>query len=201
MAKIGIMGGTFNPIHNGHIQMANSAYEQCQLQKILFMPSKIPPHKQGLNIVHENLRSDMVKIAISEFDCFAFSDFELRREGTTYTAETLTLLKEEHPLDQYYFIMGADSFFQFEMWYQPQIICNMASILVVGRDHATKKELLNQKEHLQQRFNADIAILTMEEVPVSSSDIRKRIAHGQSVDTMLPEGVIEYIKEHRLYLS
>lgn len=200
MANIGIMGGTFNPIHNGHVQMAKAAYEQCNLDQVLFMPSKIPPHKQGVNIVSEKLRSDMVKIAIEGYEYFSYSDFELLREGTTYTAETLTLLMEANPLDTYYFIMGADSFFQFEKWYQPQIICDKAHILVVGRDHATAEDMMTQKKHLEQVFNAKIHILTMEDVPISSSDIRKRIAGNQPVDAMLPPGVSQYIYKHGLYL-
>lgn len=95
--KIGIMGGTFNPIHLAHLQMASIAMEQKELDEVWFMPSKNPPHKDRQTILSEKIRSDMVRLAIKEEERFCFSDFELKRNGTTYTAETLELLQERVP--------------------------------------------------------------------------------------------------------
>ena len=103
MKQIGLMGGTFNPIHNAHLAMAAAALEQMALDEIWFMPSKNPPHKSSRDIVSEDLRSDMIRLAIQGAPQYIFSDFELRHEGTTYTAETLKRLQQEYPADRFYF--------------------------------------------------------------------------------------------------
>ncbi|MCR5607668.1 MAG: adenylyltransferase/cytidyltransferase family protein, partial [Lachnospiraceae bacterium] len=105
MMKIGIMGGTFNPVHNAHIKLALSAYEELNLDKVLFMPSKKPPHKDNNVILSDEVRSDMIKLAIKPYNFFEFSDFELIRNTTTYTSETLELL-DINDDNTYYFIMG-----------------------------------------------------------------------------------------------
>ena len=104
------MGGTFNPVHIAHISMAEAAYRQAKLDKVLFMPSKKPPHKQDINIISEKHREAMVKLAIRGIPYFEYSDFEFKREGTTYSAQTLELLCRQNPDDSYFFIMGGDSF-------------------------------------------------------------------------------------------
>ena len=119
MGRTGIMGGNFNPVHIAHISMAEAAYRQAKLDKVLFMPSKNPPHKQDINIIGEKHREAMVKLAIREIPYFEYSDFEFKREGTTYSAQTLELLCSQNPDDSYFFIMGGDSFFQVENWYMP----------------------------------------------------------------------------------
>ena len=106
MARIGIMGGTFNPIHNGHIKLADTAYKELSLDKIWFMPSKIPPHKDNSTIVDEQHRVNMINLAISDYDYFELSELELKREGTTYTSQTLEYLSEYYPDDIFYFIIG-----------------------------------------------------------------------------------------------
>ena len=142
--KIGIMGGTFNPIHLAHLQMASIAMEQKELDEVWFMPSKNPPHKDRQTILSEKIRSDMVRLAIKEEERFCFSDFELKRNGTTYTAETLELLRKEYPDVSWYFIMGADSFFSFSNWYHPEVIAKDAVILTVSRDGVDGQKMQEQ---------------------------------------------------------
>lgn len=201
MAKIGIMGGTFNPIHQGHLQMADAALKQAKLDQIWFMPSKLPPHKRTMDILDEKDRSEMIRLAIRQKKAFVFSDFELQREGITYTAETLRLLQNLHPEHQYYFIMGGDSFFQLETWYLPQEIMKRAVILAVSRDGIKEAEMRKQAGELKRKYQADIQLLHMPKADISSSEIRTRLQRGESVRDLVPEPVREYIIEQGLYQS
>ena len=109
MANIGILGGTFDPIHKGHLALGQQAYEQFKLDQIWFMPSSLPPHKRAQKVTEGTERQDMVKLAIRDYPWFQYSDFEFRRHGNSYTAQTLMLLKEAYPHDEFYIIEGADS--------------------------------------------------------------------------------------------
>lgn len=200
MKRIGIMGGTFNPIHNAHLTMASSAYKQAGLDQIWFMPSKNPPHKCSSEIVSEDHRSNMIKQAIRNVPFFHFSDFELCHEGITYTAETLQRLQKTYPEYQFYFLMGGDSLFELETWYQPEKIMQMVTILAFARNGETFGQMRARAGYLTKQYHADIHILSMPPMPVSSSMIRKKLRTGQSVHDLLPENVEKYIFEQHLYL-
>ena len=198
--RIGIIGGTFNPIHLAHTEMAKVCLRQQDLDKILFMPSKNPPHKKDKSILPENERAVMVKLAVSEYDKFVFSDFELQRKGTTYTADTLRLLQEENPDDNYYFIMGADSLLYLDKWYRPQEILKRAVILAIGRDGSTPDELKEKRKELIKQYDkADIRFVHMRQMDISSSMIREGIAHGENMEKYLDKEVWNYINENGLY--
>ncbi len=194
------MGGTFNPIHIAHTSMARAALIQADLDKVLFMPSKNPPHKSEREVLAENFRADMVKIAIKEEDGFVYSDFELKREGTTYSADTLRLLNEQFPEDTFFFIMGGDSFFSIEKWYRPEEIMKRAVLLPISRDDAGLDEMLLQKKNLEEHYGAKIQIVTMPAIHISSSDIREKLSRQEDVSRYLSKGVTEYIKTNHLYV-
>ena len=132
MRRIGIMGGTFDPIHNGHLAVGRQAYREYQLDEVWFMPSGHPPHKKDHAVTDAADRCAMTRLAIRNDPYFRFSDFEVRREGNTYTAQTLTLLRRQYPDVRFYFIIGADSLFEIESWYMPEKIMEQAVILVAG---------------------------------------------------------------------
>ena len=201
MSRIGIMGGTFNPIHNAHLTMAAAAYEQAGLDRIWFMPSKNPPHKDSSEIISEEHRSNMIKLAINNTSDFEFSDFELRHEGTTYTAETLKRLHKTYPDHRFYFVMGGDSLFELETWYHPEQIMKMTTILAFSRNGETTQQMQERAAWLISHYQADIRILSMPDMPISSSLIRSRILSGQPVSRMIPPAVEKYIFKEKLYTT
>lgn len=198
--KIGIMGGTFNPIHVAHISMAEAAYRQAGLDKVVFMPSKNPPHKQDISIISEKHRKAMIKLAISGIPYFEYSDFEFEREGITYSANTLEILCKMHPENRYYFIMGGDSFFQIENWYMPEKIMKFATLLVISRNGSNKEQLLMHSRSLKEKYNARIMFVDMPRMDISSSGIRKLISSGGNATRYLPRKVAEYIKDNKCYM-
>lgn len=219
MAAIGIMGGTFNPIHIGHIKIAKAASAQYHLNEIWFMPNHIPAYKSEDIIISGEDRLAMVKLAIKDFPNFIASDFELKREGNTYTAETLELLKQKYPTDTFYFIMGADSLFQFDKWKDSEKIPQYAILLVAPRDGKSVTGIEQRIKELNTQYCRDcFHLLQCKEIPCSSSSIReafyqntlgsKRISpnlpdrkkDNNDVSLQyLPDLVYKYITEKHLY--
>jgi nicotinate-nucleotide adenylyltransferase len=191
--KIGILGGTFNPIHNGHLMLAKEAYEQHNLDKVWIMVSPNPPHKAGTTIVDVTHRNNMVKVAIEPYGFMELSDYEQRREGYIYTAETLTLLKKDYPENEYYFIIGGDSLENIEKWYHPEIVLANCILLAAGRDDLFNEALISRINELNEKYNADIRMVKMQPMDVSSTEIRA----GDFDD--IPDSVRKYIKENQLY--
>lgn len=197
--RIGIMGGTFNPIHIGHLILAQKAYEEYNLDKVVFITSADPPHKSG-NIVSADVRARMVNLAIEDNQAFIHSDIEINREGYSYTYLTLLELKKMYTDTELYFILGADSLFYLEKWKEPEIIMKNAVILAANRN-TVNEELYQKINDLKKDYNADIRIIDMPNIDVSSSNIRKQINDGKSVKYYIPDKALEFIKENKLYLD
>lgn len=198
--KVGIMGGTFDPIHIGHLILGESAYQQFSLDKILFMPSGNPPHKKHRDGGASNEeRVEMVRRAIVSNEHFELSLVEMHEQGYIYTKETLKRLKEENPDTDYYFILGADSLFNFETWKEPQEICRLCTIVAAVRDHLPMPELDRQIEYVKEKYQADIRKLKSLNIDIASSTIRSWVAEGRSCRYYVPEAVIEYMSEHDIY--
>nr|WP_297934691.1 nicotinate-nucleotide adenylyltransferase [uncultured Lachnoclostridium sp.] len=197
--RVGIMGGTFNPIHLGHLMTGECAYEQFELDKVLFMPSKTPPHKTIQEHISADDRASMVKLAIAGNPHFAFSGMELERSGVTYTVDTLRELHQIHPYCEYYFIIGADSLFDFSKWREPEAILKLATVLVASRYGIAKDKLKEQAATLQQEYGGTIQIVDMPTIEFSSSEIRARKKEGKNVRYYVDEKVRIYIEEHELY--
>lgn len=197
--KIGIMGGTFNPIHNGHIALALAAYEHCELDKVWFMPSGVSYLKEQNEILPAKHRLEMTRLAIADNEAFECSDLEVKREGNTYTVDTLKELSETYKDCDFYFILGADSFMSIQNWKNPELITKLCTLVTVVRDDVDMKELLAQKEVLEKMWNATIVLVPFSKRDISSSQIRKRIHQGLCVDELLPSKVIEYIQKEHLY--
>lgn len=197
--KIGIMGGTFNPIHNGHIALAKAAYEFCSLDEVWFMPSGVSYLKEQDEIVSGAHRLEMTRLAILNERNFYCSDFEVLRSGNTYTAETLKELHKMHKEYEFYFILGADSLFGLSKWKEPEVISKLCTLVSVVRNDVDNEELSAQKALLEEQFKAKVVLVPFDKVDISSSDIREKLLRGQSVENLLPKDVLRYIREHNLY--
>lgn len=199
MKKIGIMGGTFNPIHNAHLMMAQAAYEQYELDEVWFMPSHNPPHKDKEDIVSDQHRKRMVQHAIDGYPHFRFSGMELRREGTTYTSETLEQLNKENPEAEFYFILGGDSLIGFENWHKPEKIVRLCTVLAASREGLTDQETEELCAGLSRQFHGTILPVRMPQLRISSAMIRDYLEDGRSATGFCPESVVRYIEFHELY--
>lgn len=200
MSRIGIMGGTFDPIHNGHLKLACQAYAQYQLNSVWFMPSGQPPHKKDHKVTDSAARCEMVRRAIENYPYFFCSDFEIRRLGNTYTAQTLKLLKKEYPKTEFYFIIGADSLYEIENWYCPEQVMAQTCLLVAGREYPkAHRPMEEQISYLRERYQARIGRLDCEQMDIASADIREMASKNQSIEALVPPSVADYIRTHHLY--
>lgn len=200
MADIGIMGGTFDPIHNGHLLLGRQAYEEYDLKEIWFMPSGRPPHKTDHRVTEVEERCEMVRLAIADYPYFAYSDFEVRRSGNTYTAQTLRLLQETYPQHRFFFIIGADSLFEIEKWYHPEEVMAQTTLLVAGREYEGAPRTLDEQiTYLSEKYGASIRRLHCEEVDISSAELREMEARGRRLYKYVPKSVEEYIVTRGLY--
>lgn len=197
--KIGILGGTFNPIHTGHLILAQNAMEMCQLDRVLVIPSGYSYFKDPAEVADVSHRVEMTRLAIEDNDRFELSMIEADREGNSYTYETLDILCRQNPDASYYFIIGADTLFAMENWKNPRDIFGKCRIVCAGRDNLPKEKLKNKAEELRQNQGADVIIMDTDEIRISSTFIRNRIGSGYSCRYYLNDKVIKYIKDNGLY--
>ena len=194
--KIGIMGGTFNPIHNGHIHIAKAAFNDAKLDKVLFLPTGVSYMKQG--VVPSFHRFNMTKLAIEDYEYFDISDIEVKRPGFTYTKDTIEELKAINPEDELYYIIGTDTLYMIEKWYEPQYLFSNLIFLVADRGDENSK--LKAKE-LSESFNASISFLNCDFLDISSTYVREKIVNKEYdlIASMVPEKVLDYIKTNKIY--
>ena len=187
--KIGILGGTFDPVHRGHLALARAAADQFALDKVLFIPAFIPPHKAGRrDLTPAPYRYRMVELAIRPESQFEVSDIEFSRPDLSYTVDTLRGLKEHYPASEFFLILGADSLAEFSNWQEPDQILGMARILCAARPGVREPEDAPAHEPIK-----------MPECPIASSQIREKVFRGEPVRDLLPEGVWDYIERMKLY--
>lgn len=204
--KIGIMGGTFNPIHNGHLMLAEFAYQTYELDEVWFLPNGNPPHKDS-SILLDNTdkRKDMVLLAIKETPYFKLCDYEMQKTDKSYSYETMEHLKALHPEDEFYFIVGADSLFSLERWRHPERLLKVVTVLAAYRDNVDSDASMYEKiSLLKGLFDCDIRLLHTPLLSISSREIRQKIAeHGYEVlkELPIPESVAAYMIENSLYME
>ena len=197
--RVGIIGGTFNPIHMGHLILAEHARCEYNLDEILFIPTGISHFKDPNTVLDKKKRIAMTGGAIEDNPHFALSTIETERPGNSYTYETLEELKAANPTTEYYLIIGADSLFQMEKWMNPDIIMKDAIILVSVRKGQSRKELEQKAGELMEKYNSDIKILQCPYIDISSTEIRERIKEGKSVRYMVTDDTLAYIEKFNLY--
>ncbi|HAA25466.1 MAG TPA: nicotinate-nucleotide adenylyltransferase [Ruminiclostridium sp.] len=196
---IGIFGGSFNPIHMGHLIIAEYVRDHFQLEKVLFVPAKKPPHKGSVDDQTSQHRFNMVQIATSDNPFFDVSAIELNRKGISYTSDTLKELKSLYPNKKLYFICGADSIVNLSTWHSIGSIFAYADMIAVKRFDVNETDVKNMSRWLTDQYNAVIHYCDMPYIEISSTMVRERIKNGLSVRYMVPEGVLKYIQLHRLY--
>ena len=198
--KIGIFGGSFDPIHSGHLNIAKSAYEEFDLDEVWFVPAGHSPNKSEAQMTPAAIRAEMVSLAIEGIPYFKLCDIEMASEETSYTYVTLTKLKELYPHKKFFFLMGADSLDYFEHWYHPEIICRKAVILAAVRDDMDIGAIRQKIAQIQSLFPAEIYPVSGGKTDISSSSLRQQLTAGEETSlTMLPEKVRAFIREHKLY--
>ena len=199
MRRIGIMGGTFNPIHMGHLLLADWAREEEVLDEIWLIPSGISYMKKSQEVASAEDRLRMTKLAAEENEHFRCLDLELKRDGYTYSYETLEELNRTYPEDEFYFILGADCLFTLEKWKFPERILSCCTLIAAVRDETSLEELSEKKEELERRFGGRILLMSFARLSLSSTEIRQRIREGRSVRYMTPDNVLSYMEEKGLY--
>ena len=186
MMRIGIFGGTFNPIHLGHLLLAETAREQLQLDRVLFIPTFQPPHKRAQGLLPGDARMAMIELAIRDQPVFVASDIELQRKGTSYSIDTVKTLHTQLPMAKLFLLVGEDMLtVKWAAWNEVKKLCTIVGARRPGTTTV--------------RREAGITWLDMPRVEIASSEIRQRIKSGRSIRYLVPHAVIRYIAEHRLY--
>jgi nicotinate-nucleotide adenylyltransferase len=196
--RLGIYGGTFDPVHYGHLLLAEQCREQLRLDAVWFMPAAVPPHKQDAGISSGRDRLAMLELATAGHPALQVSDRELRRGGTSYTVETLTELRAEDPQRELYLLIGGDSLAELPTWRQPQRILELAIVAAVNRGRAAP-DLAAVQGVLGATAAERIVLVSMPAIDLSATDMRRRAADGRSLRYMTPRAVEEYIRDAGLY--
>jgi len=199
--KIGIMGGTFDPIHNGHLLLGTCAYEEFHLDSVWFMPTATSYLKNGSGVTDSITRAHMVSLAIQDIPYFTMSDMEIQRGGDTYTADTVQELGQLYPQDHFHFIMGEDAFTAMDTWKRFEEIFKHVTILVGCRNPQVSVQLRDKIKDFSTSYQANVHLLSFPFTDISATDIRKLSRNGNDMEKCLPPLVAKYIKEHGLYLS
>jgi nicotinate-nucleotide adenylyltransferase len=198
---LGILGGTFDPIHNGHLAAADAAQQALNLDAITLIPSHIPPHRRDPVGAGSEQRYEMTALAAAERPGWSASRIEVDREGASYTYDTLVRLRETLSVSaQYFFILGADAFAEIATWSRYPAVLDLAYFVVVSRPGITLDSL---RERVPSAFNQEARVILVEAATpdISSTDIRRRVRAGHSLSGLVPAAVAEYISTHRLYLG
>lgn len=193
------MGGTFDPIHNGHLILAEYSRIAFDLEKVIFIPTGRPPHKVEKQISSINYRYDMTLLAISTNPYFYLSPMEIQRQGTTYTIDTIMDLQKQHEDVEFYFILGADSFNQIHKWKDSDKLLSLCKFIVAKRPDADNQKLGEKIEKLNQSYKGSFYILEAPLIDISSTKVRNRIKTKSSIKYLVPETVELYIEKNKLY--
>ena len=200
--RIGVLGGSFDPLHYGHLILAEQIRQEAELDKVILIPAYVNPFKEEVPPADGHHRLEMLRLAAGDHPFFGISDIELKREGPSYTYDTLAALKEkDYPDDELFFIMGTDSFYKLEHWHKAEELIENFGFLIGMRKGYDEEELKATISRLQQKYPLRAEYIRIPELEISSTDIKQRIRAGKSVRFLLPDACISYIREHELYLD
>jgi len=197
--RIGILGGTFNPIHLGHLLMAQDVMEQVNLDCVKFIPSAAPPHKTVNKLASGRDRLHMIKLAIRDDSGFEVDDLEIKRGGISYTVDTLTELRRRSPQADLYFIIGADSLRELHLWREVERLVTLCTFVTVPRPGFEPKPVIDPRLDASTRRRLRQHVLRGHSCDIASREIRARVASGRSIRYLVPDAVHQYIRRRRLY--
>ena len=199
MQRLGIFGGTFNPPHKGHIYIAKEALKGAKLDKVIFMPCHIPPHKAVEGEISSKHRYEMTKLAIKNEAKFEISDLEIKSSGPSYTAKTLEILKKQYPEAKLCFVLGGDSLRDLKKWYHPERIFALAEIVALKRGGMEDKVFDESADEYRAKYGAEITVVDISPIDISSSKARTAILENGDLGDILDDDVLEYIRENDIY--
>ncbi len=195
--RIGIFGGSFNPPHNGHLHLAESMYKALSLDEVWLVPARVPPHKSVAAYAPDADRLAMCRLIAEDYPWMRVRDDELRRETVSYSYYTVKQFTEEHPEDQFFFLVGGDMLRTFTQWHRWQEILQLTALAGVAREHDEYAALEESAAFLRQY--GEIHLLNVESYPLSSTKLRERIGKNEDCSCYLPEKIVQYIKMTKLY--
>lgn len=197
MERLGLMGGSFDPIHFAHLYIAEEAKKKLDLDKLIFIPVGSQPFKLDKKVTKASLRLKMVKAAIKGREGFEVSDYEIKKKGISYTFETLEhFAKKDREI---FFITGADCLMSLEKWKNVEKILMLSTLVVCTRPGYDKQKLNDMKKNIEDKYKGKIILIDLPGMNISSTDIREEIKAGENIESFLPKDVINIIKENRLY--
>jgi nicotinate-nucleotide adenylyltransferase len=195
--RIGILGGTFNPPHLGHLVAAQEAYRELTLEQVVLIPAGIPPHKPVDDEPGPEHRLELCRLAVGGDERFAVSDLELRRDGPSFTVDTLKLLRTQSPSDDLFLILGGDIAAGLPKWHEPERVLELATVAIAKRRGTAKAAVQDALTQLKGGERA--RFFEMPRIGISSTMVRRRVRAGQPIRYFVPDGVMHYIETHGLY--
>lgn len=199
--RLGIYGGTFNPIHRGHIHILGEFITRLYLDKVLLIPTRVPPHKQAGDLAGEEDRINMCRLAAAGIEGVPVevSNIEMEREGKSYTADTLRQIHQLYPEARLFLLMGEDMFLTIDSWYAPQEITKLAALCASPRSGDGYEKLLAKGAELEKKLSATCLVEDIPYLPVSSTEIRELAQKGLPLGPLVPSQVEDYIRDHGIY--
>lgn len=200
LERIAVFGGTFNPIHNGHIHIAESFAEILSVDRVILIPTSVPPHKRTVELASAADRLAMCRLAACGRERLEVSDIEIRRGGASYTSDTLLELRRIYPDSPLFLITGEDMFLTLANWHRADTIFSLAAVCAAPRSEDGTAKLLRYAEHLKH-LGAQTVVESIEYLPVSSTMVRESVREGKDISQMVPATVERYIRRKKLYLE
>jgi nicotinate-nucleotide adenylyltransferase len=195
--RVGILGGTFNPPHLGHLVAAQEAYRELDLDQVILIPAGIPPHKPVDDEPGPQHRLELCRLAVGDDERFTVSDLELRRDGPSFTVDTLDILRSQSPSDDLFLILGADIAAGLPKWHAPERVLELATVAIAQRRGTAKAAV--QEALAQVKGGERARFFQMPRIGISSTMVRRRVRAGQPIRYFVPDGVMHYIETHGLY--
>ena len=193
MIKTGVFGGAFNPVHKGHVRLAEEAVKQLKLKRLLIIPTYDSPHKETKLLPFED-RAEMCRRAFGHIEGVEISDIEVKLGGKSFTINTIRELKSLYPEDQFFLLIGGDMLFSFESWFKYESILKEAKVCAIARDEDSLVDMMEYANELGR-----IKVLPTKAIEISSTEIREKAARGEDISDLVPDGVAEYIAQNGLY--